>query len=273
MSFTASTFTTDMQALRAPVKAITHALATIEELTLRIHELELAAVVGDEQRRRKEREKKQRSRDKFRQTPNPNAQRVTGQSRDSHGTVTGLSRDLPPAPLSPQTPHTPRPPTDPHTPRAREGSRERLAVPQTAEREGIEWPDLSEYPTLERVKAWAEAVQVPAACAEKWHAIQSVGMWENPSGVGRPLPTSETLLRPMFNSYATAWKGKEAQSERREKARDVANAPGQGRYPGRQAPAAFTMAEATAGLSAAELKSFGKTAAPAAGGGTVQNGQ
>ena len=59
---------------------------------------------------------------------------------------------------------------------------------KTETHERGEYPDLSEYPELHIVKAWADSVMVPPECAEKWHAEQVAAQWLNrnsPSTVQR----------------------------------------------------------------------------------------
>lgn len=75
---------------------------------------------------------------------------------------------------------------------------------KTETHERGEYPDLSEYPELDIVKAWADSVMVPPECAEKWHAEQVAAQWLNRNRV--PLSPKASALRPLFNVFATGWK-------------------------------------------------------------------
>jgi hypothetical protein len=77
-------------------------------------------------------------------------------------------------------------------------------TPHAPAHDGSLWPDPSEYPTLETVKAWAVAVMAPPECAEKWHAERCVEGWMTKGG--RPMTADAGPLRNLFSAYATAWK-------------------------------------------------------------------
>ena len=116
--------------------------------------------------------------------------RNSKESLDSHAAVTQESPQNPQAEAEANTVLL-----SPHTHRGR--------VPEEEY-----WPDPREYPTVETVKQWAQQVMVSPACAEKWHATRVSENWETRNH--RPLQLDS--LQPLFCTYATAWKAREAQA-------------------------------------------------------------
>jgi hypothetical protein len=117
-----------------------------------------------------------------------------GETHETHETHETLGNVSPPPPPSPPFPR-PLPPTPTPAP---------VHTHSACVREDGLWPDPSEYPTVETVKAWAVAVMAPPECAEKWHAERCVEGWVTKGG--RPMTADAGPLRNLFSAYATAWK-------------------------------------------------------------------
>ena len=213
----------EMKTRRAPQSAIEYAVEVFEQLMARQESAvaEGAAKAAQEARRSYERDRKY-------------AQRHGGMSRDLSGTCPGNVPDK----FGTEAGQVPDPRFSPRSPLSSPLPHTRKAA-ATARDEGIVWPDLSEYPTVETVRQWALAMSVPPECADKWHGIQALAFWENP-GTARPMPTSEALLRPVFNSYASGWKHTAAREARIEKSRTFRPANG------KPTSTAFTSAKAEA---------------------------